>query len=565
MKKKTDAFGRIFLIVSLVFFLWPSAAFSWGAIWKAVETHQYILSGAMELAGRDPAFNQPFPTVQELRNQDCVVVTPLGKIGPGPDVDGNSPFSWHYYNPLTEKGKGEAPRQTGLFFNEMMAKRVRREDQSKEAAWSAHFLADMFVPYHVVGMPEEDAWVALMTGRPLDEREAGPSRLYSPSSPPPAGWGNKGDFSDALQLLFTEYPPGNEDGVDWFDPWYFNGYGGTSSQGIATGSHGWWEFTAWTQMSGENVRVLMGRLLREFPYDPLWKNRKSTMGSDFWKEQGLAAEAFAASSASWTRKNMEVVLQNPDLGIAHAIRAVYTLYRASMTSIRTGWRQEPRTEGYRIYAIVNNALPGESLYDVDLRLLYLEKGKWQASNIQRINTPIPSGGISESFWDVRSDGPLDCILEVSGIYLKTPDLGYVNMPFRTKGREPEGEKWTVSGSAAFSMLNYPEGKKINNVFLLFPLTGGAVSGKVNILYEPLRSGGMKPVNLLLNLTGNFDGEKLSGTYEGYHENVFWAGRSSVAGKWEGHLFGEQLKGTLLLENQGKTFSLGFICRVSKPR
>lgn len=565
MKKKINAFGRIFLFVSAIIFLWPSAAFSWAAIWKAVETHQYILSGAMELADGDPAFHQPFPTAQELRNQDYVVVTPLGKSGPGPDVDGNSPYSWHYYNPLMEKGKGQAPRQTGFFFNEMMSKRVRREDQSKEAAWAAHFLADMFVPYHVVGMPEEDAWIALMTGRPLDESEAGPSWLYSRSTPPPAGWGENGNFSDALQLFFAEYPPGNEDGVDWFDPWYFNGYGGTSSPGIATGSHGWWEFTAWNQMSAEHVHVLLGRVLPEFPYDPLWKNKKSTMGSEFWKEQGLAAEAFAAASASWTRRNMRFVLLNPELGIAQAIRAVYTLYRASMTSIRTGWRQESLTEGYRIYAMVNNALPGESLYDVDLRLLYLEKGKWQASNIQRINMPIPPEGTGESFWDVRSDEPLQCILEVSGMYLKTPDLGYVNMPFRTKGRKPEGEKWTVSGSAAFSMLNYPEGKKINTIFLLFPLTGGAVSGKVNLLYEPNRPGGMKPLNLILNLTGNFDGERLSGTYEGSHENVFWAGRSGVAGKWQGHLSGEQVKGTLLLENQGKTFSLDFIGRLSKPR
>ena len=525
----------------------------------------------MELADGDPAFNQLFPTAQELRNQDYVVVTPLGKSGPGPDVDGNSPYSWHYYNPLPEKvngkGKGQAPRQTGLFFNEMMAKRVRKEDQSKEAAWAAHFLADMFVPYHVVGMPEEDAWIALMNEKPLDERETGPPRLYSPSTPPPAGWGENGNFSDALQLLFTEYPPGNEDGVDWFDPWYFNGYGGTTAPGIATGSHGWWEFTAWTRMSAENVRVLLGRLLREFPYDPLWKNKKSAMGSEFWKEQGLAAEAFAAASASWTRRNLEVVLQNPDLGIAHAIRAVYTLYRASMTSIRTGWRQELRTEGYRIYAMVNNALPGESLYDVDLRLLYLEKGKWQASNILRINTPIPPEGTGESFWDVHSDEPLQCILEVSGMYLKTPDLGYVNMPFRTKGREPEEEKWTVSGSVERSMQNYPEGKKINNIFLRFPLAGGAVSGRVEMFYEPDPSGagGMKPFNLLVNLTGNFDGEKLSGTYEGQHENIFWRGRSRVAGKWQARLFEGRLRGTLQLENQGKTFSLGFIGRVSKPR
>ncbi len=127
----------------------------------------------------------------------------------------------------------------------MMHKRVRGESQAREAAWAAHFLADMFVPYHVTGMPEEEAWQSFMAGTPLGEKETGPAELYSMKSPPPAGWGEGGDFSSALELFFNEYPPENDEGVDWFDPWYFNGWGGATAPGIATGSHGFWEYQAW--------------------------------------------------------------------------------------------------------------------------------------------------------------------------------------------------------------------------------------------------------------------------------------------------------------------------------
>ena len=222
------------LLLTLMFLLsFPSASFSWGAIKNYAETHQYILTEARKLASSDPAFVQKFPSAEELMNYDYVIVTPLGKSGPGPDVDGASPYSWHYYNPRT--GKGLAPRKVGDFFNVMMHKRVRGESQAREAAWAAHFLADMFVPYHVVGMPEEAAWQVFMGGIPMEERETGPAELYSRQSPAPAGWGGGGDFSSALEL-FLEYPRQTKRS-DWFDPW-FSTDGGNRS-GIAPAQWIW--------------------------------------------------------------------------------------------------------------------------------------------------------------------------------------------------------------------------------------------------------------------------------------------------------------------------------------
>ena len=77
----------VFLVLAGIL-LFPGKGEPWGAIQGVAETHQYILSEAMKLAASDPAFVQKFPSAEELVNHDYVLVTALGKSGPGPDVDG---------------------------------------------------------------------------------------------------------------------------------------------------------------------------------------------------------------------------------------------------------------------------------------------------------------------------------------------------------------------------------------------------------------------------------------------------------------------------------------------
>ena len=543
------------LLLTLIFLLsFPSASFSWGAIKDYAETHQYILREAMKLAASDPAFVQKFPSAEELVNHDYVLVTALGKSGPGPDVDGASPYSWHYFNPRT--GKGLAPKKVADFFNVMMHKRVRGEPQAREAAWAAHFLADMFVPYHVAGMPEEEAWQSFMAGTPLGEKETGPAELYSMKSPPPAGWGEGGDFSSALELFFNEYPPENDEGVDWFDPWYFNGWGGATAPGIATGSHGFWEYQAWEWF---RVKQVVKKSLPAPGYDPLWKNRKSEMGTVFWRAQAAAAAEYAAACASGTRQNIHVILANPDQGIQNAVRAVYTLFRASMTSLRASWREEEIAGGgYRVFCTVRNTNPREEFAGAEARLLYRKDGRWIVRETVTLPRPVPPQGAGEFFWDFRSGDSFQCIAEVAGLFRQTPDLGYVNLSFTTGGVTPGREQERIfAGRMNFSMANYPEGTRINQLSLSISLFDGNVRGTAGLRFSPEVPGGMKSMGLELFLEGSFDGTRLSGTCRGTQENLFWTGGGSAAGRWSANLTGEQVKGSIVLERDGKTYSLPF--------
>jgi hypothetical protein len=543
-------------------FAFPSKSLPWGAIKNYVETHQYILSEAMKLAVSDPAFVQKFPSAEELMNYDYVIVTPLGKSGPGPDVDGASPYSWHYYNPRT--GKGLAPKKVADFFSVMMHKRVRGESQAREAAWAAHFLADMFVPYHVAGLTEEEAWTFFMAGAPLGERETGPAALYSRTSPAPPGWGGGGDFSSALELFFNEYPPENDEGVDWFDPWYFNGWGGATAPGIATGSHGFWEYQAWEWF---RIRHIVQKSLPPQGYDPLWKNRKSEMGTIFWKAQAAAAAEYTAACAERTRRSIQEILSNPDQGIFSAVRAVYTLYRASMTALLPDWRQEPLGGGgYRVFCAVTNTNSEEAVEDVSLRLLFRKDGKWQEGNTVGLAAPIPPGERREVFWDNRSGDSLQCIVEIAGLYRGTPDLGYVNLGFTTRGMEECSER-RFAGRLNFSLVNYPDGKKVNEMVLSVPDSGGAVRGRARLEYAPGgRGGGMKPFGLMVNLKGMLEGNIFRGTLDGTMENFHRTGRDSVSGEWRGTLLeGGQVKGSLFIGKSGGGVSeLGFFLTLTKP-
>ena len=65
------------------------------------------------------------------------------------------------------------------------------------------------------------------------------------------------------------------------------------------------------------------------------------------------------------------------------------------------------------------------------------------------------------------------------------------------------------------------------------------------------------MGLELFLEGASDGTRLSGTCRGTQENVFWTGGGSAAGRWNGILTGGQVKGSIVLDRGGKTFSLSF--------
>jgi hypothetical protein len=92
-------------------FLW-----SWGAVY-GFNHHSYLLGVAYAKLEQDPAFKgknkSNFPTLAQMQGHEGVSWLSSATVfggegtltGPGPDSDGKSPFSWHYYNPNIPDGK----------------------------------------------------------------------------------------------------------------------------------------------------------------------------------------------------------------------------------------------------------------------------------------------------------------------------------------------------------------------------------------------------------------------------------------------------------------------------
>jgi len=472
-------------------FLRPNNAHGWGAISGLAPTHQFIVDRAMRLLSSDPIvqhFN--FPTTEEIQSRDNVQVGLSGLTGPGPDASGNSDYSWHYFNPKT--GKGNAPAKAAEYFGQMMIQRVWNGDQTWGAAWSAHFLADMFVPFHTVGMPAveverlNDSRRYILNWEICDDWRI----MYSPSKLPPPQWGLNHDHTANIQRFCASFWPGHPDRVDWFDPWYWNGYG-AGTTGVVSGSHAVWEGMASKGLEFFDYEQLSQRIQMESWYDPIWLNRKSAFGEQFWSNQSGAVRAFTGACARRTRDNARGILKYPFLGMAMAARAVLTLYRASMTALGLSYSQELLPQGgYRIFGNVFNGSLYDHVDDVEVSLRF-EGQRGSEASVHRLNGSIPPNQSASVYWDVPSGAPVDGLMEVSGLFRNTPDMGYARMNCTAQGTElqqtdPEGReqervdvemlktwegRWTMNGR----VLDGPEAGKEEQLPSLIVTVNGATA------------------------------------------------------------------------------------------
>ena len=407
-------------------FLKLAGTSQWGAIVGVAETHQFIVDQACRLLLQDPvAQRHVFPTVSEIQSRDFVQ---RGQPSPGPDASGNSDYSWHYYNPKTLKGN--APGMVAEYFRRMMVQRLSGGDQTWGAAWSAHFLADMFVPYHTTGMPLTEA-IDRNHRRDyvLDNDLCGDWRfMYSLTELPPPGWGLQHDHSVNLQRFCGRFWPGNPERADWFDPWYWNGYRtGWDMSEILSGSHALWEGLAAPAL---RFNSHMERLQGESWYDPLWINRKPAFEREFWNNQLDAIRTYTTGCAWRTRDMAYDILASPAMGIAMAVRAVLTLYRASMSALYiTPSMQALPQGGYRVTANVRNTSPSDeaAVVDVGLRL----RGQEEAGpSVVRVNGPIPPNETRSVAWNLPPGAPTMGTFEASG-HFRGPDMGYTSTLFST--------------------------------------------------------------------------------------------------------------------------------------
>lgn len=445
------------------FLLNPNEAFSWGAFKGVAPTHQIIARTAYDLAMKEVSGRKvtKFPSREEILKCDWVSGNLYDGIhGSGPDVEGASPYSWHYYNPRTNKGRG--PYAVSKHFQELV-QGIRTNPNGPGAAhaasWTSHFIADMHVPYHVNGIPIGEAHDRFRSGNVwLSESESGPHYLYQLWNPP-SGWGANNDFHKALAYYCKNYPHyvnGKINETDWFDPWYFNGF---YRGNVITGSHAAWELDAHQiYYNPQRASQILADICSASFYDPFWKNAKLKFGQDFWVPASQQAKSFAANCAKRTAVNIKAGFDSPLIGTVWAMRAAATLFRAAMSTLTLKIRQENQGNGkIKCKGIVANNSGYATVKNVEVRLLIKQNGKWRG-NVRKIGS-ISHGKKGWTSWDIntRKLKGYQAHMDVSGIYPdKAPDLGYVNK-FFTINRVTENEEPKPDNVPAVDGCAVPQG------------------------------------------------------------------------------------------------------------
>lgn len=501
---------RIFFLLFSLFLLFGAKQVRpWGAFIGVknlfsglTETHQLILKEAWNLLMQDPAmlrFNGrlSFPGqtgfgINEILAYEGVYGNPLtlSAYGPGPDADGASFYSSHWYNPLT--GRGKAPQaayeQYQSFINALMSAANPDEHALRGMAWSAHFVADMFVPYHIVGIPLSEA-VARMNARNfyLSEQEAGPLFLYSPIPPVEndagifefpqqiisqwwrQGWGVNNEYSNAYAVFWDHrLDAGANDmnnSIDWFDPWYWNGLPARD----LLSSHASYEANAhrlWTQGS----RVQRSLYVTDH-YDPLWKNAPPdyTLVSRPWERQAWQVQDFTAAIALRTRQNIEAYWKSPPLGIQGAINAVYTLWRSCFSALETDLQIQPdpeRTDAYFLNAQIRN-YAYEPCQNVQVTLTIQKGNEIVLENTKALAAPLDARNPQAVTWHIQMDIDLNTqwtfVTEAVGIFAKTPDLQHAHdiMYYQPENPLDEGieEDYGSGQTLTFEGVDFNQGQR----------------------------------------------------------------------------------------------------------
>ncbi len=322
--------GALGVLGALTDLALPEWATAWGSVW-ATNSHEYILKQAYPALERDPAFEGvDFPKLADIipwEGQEAL----YGK-GKGPDSGGATKFSQHYYNPrLQQNGKGkayhtadgkpagnytnfgDAPMTAALYFKKLCAGLAKGKATPKDAAWAAHFIGDVWVPYHIVGCHFLDLVYLEEAMENLPEEVFGSTVLcyLSPFMDP-----------TALKRCIRNFrlARSNDDKIDWFDPWYWNGRGFMTD---TTSSHVAWEGA-----------VYPGHQPVPNPaYHKGWQNPEPSFEHN---DLALAQEVerFAKTCAETTASNLERFFNTPQLALVESVNSVYTIWRASFSGLR---------------------------------------------------------------------------------------------------------------------------------------------------------------------------------------------------------------------------------------
>jgi len=412
-------------------------------------THRLILEAAYRAVAPYVARGVPFPSIEEIGRFEGITayktekppvvfregeaaeirLATTGRGGPGPDA--TTDYSWHYYNPRT--GDGLAPAKVGDYFS-VLADALGRGTKdpktppAKAAAYLAHFLADLSVPYHVNGTSRNlDALAAhehareriSQPGTPeFDPEMVGPiDQLRQSTFEPAGGWTHT--WAAAIDRWRASKPR-----PDWFDPWYWD------ADSEVTGTHGTWE--AQESLIPQSLQLAVQALNEPAP------------GGGAASPLGVLLEGprvtvervrrFAESRAAQTNGNLKALVDAPQRGVVQAVADVALVWRASISAIRpasVSAERLPGTNTVKLNAIIANAEMSEGARNIAVQILDVQRGRLVAGGEQRL--PALGAGQRQMLTDVaRVDSSAGSVLvriQVSAEFSTTPDAGLAEREF----------------------------------------------------------------------------------------------------------------------------------------
>lgn len=417
----------VFLVLASLF-SFVSQSYAWGS--KAgFNTHWAIIKKAYELLQADPAFDrEKFPAFADIEKFE-------GSTN-GPDGEGLTEFSEHYYNPnfsypagMSNAANSAATKYT-LLVDEL--NKGKYLEAALPAAWLGHFIADMQVPFHVSGL-SRDAILAIYESRkndkdpiPLDQKYfISPKMAYKVAF-------RSDNFRPSIEN-FIDFLKSNP-GLDWFDPWYYNGpYDYTrivdnfaTITYVALSSHVAWEGLAGAIRSAPNYD------LSGFP--PGWQNPSIDLNSP--KPNSKASDAvynLAVGAAKETQERVGEYMDDANLAFNRSVQRIYTAWRASFSALQPVPNIVKKDDAYMISVYVkNNAV--ETVKDVKVKLT-VGDGKGEVKNLG----DVPGGGkpiLKSADWKIIPPGGKSKVkIEVSGKFQNTPDLQYAVTEEALEGEE----------------------------------------------------------------------------------------------------------------------------------
>lgn len=399
--------------------LMVSNVFAWGAF-TGFNTHGTINQSAFDLLSKDAAFDgYTFPPLSKIQEHEGVFLNgPTGLItGPGADSGTNSKFQDHYYNPETQKGNG--PGAAARHFQALTQAQIDGQKilPFKDFAYGSHFMADMSVPYHVVGMPTADLKAEIT-------KQAGTGKLVFPESVT----GKLALLSYGLVFAHGEdfsresfnFNVAWDDSMDWFDPWYWNG----ELSDVTRSSHVAWEM--WVRDSID---------ISTLGYSYHWKNPAPSF-DQYMDNQLAAIRRMAVGAAAKTYINMEYYFKESMPGLQEATRNVATLWRASFSALKPFWtmkivNSDPQGITVEVTAEVDNKAD-EDAKNVQLRFTPVALNPSSVCQlkdskpVQQFEVLPAKTAKKDLKWTLYFARHSYCAgkLEVIGSFEKTPDLQY---------------------------------------------------------------------------------------------------------------------------------------------